>query len=305
MSDAATESHGDDPSSSLTDKSTGVRDAAPSSTLTPSPVPSQLLTTHHTDSASNPPSTANPSALASATTSPGAQTSAPTSTISTLQLASEALSTIPQSNPLADSVPPAAAELLSAIHRKNKKAPAIQSPHPGLIRSRSAATTPVPSASLLLGARHDAFDVTANSSRATTPTPRTPSGRAKRQRRERNLGTPSASSLALPSIEQNDRRRSARVAQAVTTSASDLPSLPNLALFGFSPYLENLVMNAKETDRRTRSGGRGIRPPVDRAPNRVKRTAAKNKSRESDPDGPDDETKLEYVSRTSCLAIVS
>ncbi|SAM84741.1 uncharacterized protein UBRO_06041 [Ustilago bromivora] len=239
-------------------------------------------------------STAVDSALASAQTSPGTKTPkvTPTATVSTLQLASEALSTIPQQQEShAASIVPAAARLLSALHRKHKKAPAIQSPRPGSIRSRSAATTPVPP-SLLHGLKHDSLDLTANSSRATTPT-RTPSGRAKRQRRERNPPTPSAVPSALPSLQSNDRRRSARVAKAVTTSTSDSPNSPNLALFQFSPYLENLVINTKETDRRTRSAARGIRPIVDRAPTRAKRGAAKSKTNEPDQDAPDDEAKAE------------
>ncbi len=106
--------------------------------------------------------------------------------------------------------------------------------------------------------------------------------------------------LALPSIDASDRRRSARVAKAVIATASDNSSAPNLALFGFSPYLENLVMNAKETDRRTRSGGRAVRPSADRAPARGKRSAAKNKTKEVDPDGPDDEAKSELY-RQLCI----
>ncbi|SPO29451.1 uncharacterized protein UTRI_04820_B [Ustilago trichophora] len=296
MSDVAPESRDDDPPS-LTTNPTIANHAQHTHSL-PSSAPSEPPLRLNTDSTSRPHSTALPSALPSAQTTPGAQTPQFTSTVSTLQLASEALSTIPQHDPNAPNVPIAAAELLSAFQRKNKKAPAIQSPHPGSVRSRSAATTPVPTA-LLLGIKPDSFDVTAASSRATTPT-RTPSGRAKRQRRERNAATPIASVSALPSIEQNDRRRSARVAKAVTASASDSPTMPNLALFGFSPYLENLVMNAKETDRRTRSGARGIRPPLDRAPARVKRTAAKTKNKETDPDGPDDEAKLELY-RQLCI----
>lgn len=83
------------------------------------------------------------------------------------------------------------------------------------------------------------------------------------------------------------------MAKAVTATASDSPSLPNLALFGFSPYLENLVLNAKDSDRRTRSGARGFRPPIERGPIKLKRTATKNKPKETDPDGPDDDAKLE------------
>ncbi|KAJ1023173.1 hypothetical protein NDA16_003326 [Ustilago loliicola] len=59
-------------------------------------------------------------------------------------------------------------------------------------------------------------------------------------------------------------------------------------------------MNANETDRRTRSGGRGIRPHVDRAPTRTKRGAAKSKNKESDPEGPDDEAKSELY-RQLCI----
>ncbi|SPO28423.1 uncharacterized protein UTRI_04820 [Ustilago trichophora] len=296
MSDVAPESRDDDPPSLIT-KPTIVDNAEHTPSL-PSSASSEPPLPINSHSTSLPHSTALPSALPSAQTSPGAQIPEFNSTVSTLQLASEALSTIPQHDPNAAHVPIAAVELLSAIQRKTKKAPAIQSPRPGSARSRSAATTPVPTA-LLLGVKHDSFDVTAASSRATTPT-RTPSGRAKRQRRERNAATPIASVSALPSIEQNDRRRSARVAKAVTASASDSPTMPNLALFGFSPYLENLVMNAKETDRRTRSGARGIRPPVDRAPTRVKRTTAKSKNKETDPDGPDDEAKIELY-RQLCI----
>lgn len=76
--------------------------------------------------------------------------------------------------------------------------------------------------------------------------------------------------------------------------------MPSLALFGFSPYLENLVMNAKETDRKTRSGGRGIRPVVERAPTRVKRKTEKAKNKDSDPDGPDEEAKTELY-RLLCV----
>ncbi|CBQ68610.1 conserved hypothetical protein [Sporisorium reilianum SRZ2] len=291
MSDAATESRDDDPSA-LTTNPDDVHDRVQVNLSTSPSAPLQRVDhpSPQLDSASHPPSAAHPSA----STSPGAQTPQPTSTVSTLQLASDALSTIPQSS----SVPTAAAELLSAIHRRNKKAPAVQSPHPGILRSRSLATTPVPP-SLLLGVKNDSLDVTANSSRATTPT-RTPSGRAKRQRRERNPATPTASVSALPSIDQNDRRRSARVAKAVTATASDSPSLPNLALFGFSPYLENLVLNAKDSDRRTRSGGRGFRPPIERGPTKLKRTATKNKTKEADPDGPDDDAKLELY-RQLCI----
>ncbi|EST04581.2 hypothetical protein PSEUBRA_006329 [Kalmanozyma brasiliensis GHG001] len=292
------EPRGDDPSIAVIATPTQDHDAAQPKSSVPSLIPTELRANYNDDSASHAPSTAGPSALPSTRTSPGAHTPTPTLTVSALQLASEALSTIPASHPHADSVPSAAADLLIAIHRKHKKAPAVQSPRPGSIRSRSAATTPVPSPRLL-NAKHGTFDATANSSRATTPN-RTPSGRAKRQRRERHLGTPTPSTLALPSIEQNDRRRSARVAQTATVSTSDSPSMPNLALFGFSPYLENLVMNAKETDRRTRSGGRGIRPPVERAPARVKRATAKTKSKDTDPDGPDDEVKLELY-RELCI----
>lgn len=291
MSDVAPESRDDDPSSVSTTKVINDNHNAPADSLPSSASSEPPLLHPNPHSTSLPLSIAVASAIPSAQTSPGAQTPELNSTVSTLQLASEALSNIPQQDPNATDVPVAAAQLLSAFQRKNKKAPAIQSPHPGSARSRSAATTPVPP-SLLLGIKNDSFDVTAASSRATTPT-RTPSGRAKRQRRERNAATPVASASALPSIEQNDRRRSARVAKAVTASASDSPNMPNLALFGFSPYLENLVMNAKETDRRTRSGGRGIRPPVDRAPTRVKRGTAKSKTKETDPDGPDDEAKIE------------
>ncbi len=271
---------------------------APSSSSSSGPSSSSHLAVGLT---SLPDTTAAPSGH----TSPSAQTSTaqtpePTSTVNTLQLASEALSSLPQDDRNDDST--AAAELLSAFQQKTKKIAAIRSPHPGSVRSRSAATTPVPPSIFLGVKQHDSFDVTANSSRATTPTPRTPSGRAKRRKRERNAATPLPTVAALPSIESNDRRRSARVAKAVTTSASDSPNMPNLALFGFSPYLENLVMNAKETDRRTRSGGRGIRPPIDRAPTRAKRASAKSKgnNKEADPDGPDDDAKLELY-RQLCI----
>lgn len=303
MSDVVTESRDDDSSSVITIPAQ-IQAAAQTVPLSPSSKFASALpcTSPPNRSASHPPtrSTADAaaSALPSASTSPGAHTPQPTCTVDTLQLASDALSNLstfhPDATATATAVPTAAAELLSAIRRKDKKAPAIQSPHPGstgLARCRSAATTPVPT-SFLLGFKHDSLDVTANSSRATTPT-RTPSGRAKRQRRERNPATPSASTSALPSIEQNDRRRSARVAKAVTTTASDSPSLPNLALFGFSPYLESLVFNAKDTDRRTRSGARGFRTPLDRGPTRVKRAAPKSKAKDADPDAPDDDAKSE------------
>ncbi|GAC99671.1 hypothetical protein PHSY_007274 [Pseudozyma hubeiensis SY62] len=312
MSDAIAESRDDDPSAVITASTPtngmpqgDLMSASSSSSSSSSSAPAGLAAGPSIESAPRPHGdlTTDPDASAwpSTSASSGAQTPQPTPTVSTLQFASDALSTLPPSHPDAAAVPTSAAELLTVIHRKNKKAPAIQSPRPGSsgsARARSAATTPVPT-SLLLSVKHDSFDTTAHSSRATTPT-RTPSGRAKRQRRERNLGTPSASTSALPSIEQNDRRRSARVAKAVTTTTPDSSSLPNLALFGFSPYLENLVFNAKDTDRRTRSGGRGFRPPVERAPAKVKRTAPKNKAREADPDGPDDEAKSELY-RQLCI----
>ncbi|KAJ9474177.1 hypothetical protein PHBOTO_004251 [Pseudozyma hubeiensis] len=311
MSDAIAESRDDDPSAVISTPTTtngipqGDLTSASSSSSSSSAAPTGLVAGHSIGSTPRPhgdlTTDADASAWPSASASSGAQTPRPTPTVSTLQLASDALSTLPPAHPDAAAVPSSAAELLTAIHRKNKKAPAIQSPRPGSsgsVRARSAATTPVPT-SLLLSVKHESFDTTAHSSRATTPT-RTPSGRAKRQRRERILGTPSASTSALPSIEQNDRRRSARVAKAVTTTTPDSSSLPNLALFGFSPYLENLVFNAKETDRRTRSGGRGFRPPVERAPAKVKRTAPKNKAKEADPDGPDDEAKSELY-RHLCI----
>jgi hypothetical protein len=99
----------------------------------------------------------------------------------------------------------------------------------------------------------------------------------------------------LPSIEASDRRRSARVAKAEAATSASLEafSTPNLAQFGFSPFLESLIMNSRDSDRRTRSGIRSFRPATDRVPTKAKRLSAKSKNKEVDSDGTDDQLKRE------------
>lgn len=165
---------------------------------------------------------------------------------------------------------------LSAVARARKTA-AFRSPIATSVRYRSIAGTPVPNP-FSPKLRDESLTVTAGSSRATSPS-RTPSGRAKRRKK---MPIP-ASNSSLLSIDANDRRRSARVAKATVTVPTDGAShTPNLSQFGFSPFLENLVMGAREHDRRTRSGVRATRPVA--APTKAKRPPPKTKSKEKDSD---------------------
>ncbi|KAN0061401.1 hypothetical protein ACQY0O_006248 [Thecaphora frezii] len=180
--------------------------------------------------------------------------------------------------------------------------------------TKSAAASPMPFALLTLQPEATST-ASAPVTRATTPAlAATP--RSRRRKRERTGGGAAASRPAIPRLESADRRRSGRIAKASasTAPASESSPMPNFGSFGFSPYLEGLILGNRKMERRTRSGVRSVRAVVGRngaaAGKKGGRGRGKDKDKEKDKgletskdnDGPQDDVKAEMYLQLCILS---
>ncbi|EPQ31634.1 uncharacterized protein PFL1_00967 [Pseudozyma flocculosa PF-1] len=198
---------------------------------------------------------------------------------------------------------------------RQRKLAAVRAPSVSAERSaKSVAASPVPAAIMTLTSTSDnSLAASAPSTRATTPALHaTPHSR--RRKRERAANGSVTPRVPLPRLDSADRRRSGRIAKASSSHAAPSdPSSSSLsqlgARFGFSPFLEGLVLGTREPERRTRSGIRGARAAPGRSGATTKRGSKaksvqleKEASKDREDDGPSDDAKAELYLQLCILS---